>query len=157
MKLPQVTTKLVWDNAALISPATAKQLGISQGEMARVAQRRQSDQGAGVYCAWSSQRFDLIGAGFGRACNGLGEGKAAIVGRNAAPLRTTAAMHVIKNISVKGTSEPYKLATTQDHFAIDKLGADETAKRSMMLIREGTLEQIAEEGYIEHKASTIPS
>lgn len=79
-----------------------------------------------------------------------------MVGRNAAPLRTAAAMHVVKNISVKPTSEPYKLATTQDHFAVDKLGASRTAKRSMMLIREGTLEQIAAEGYIEHKGIHHP-
>ncbi len=32
-ELPQVTTRLVWDNAALISPETAKKLGVSQGEL----------------------------------------------------------------------------------------------------------------------------
>ncbi len=32
-ELPQVTTRLVWDNAALVSPETADKLGISQAEM----------------------------------------------------------------------------------------------------------------------------
>lgn len=155
-ELPQVTTKLVWDNAALISPATAKQLSISQGEMIVLRSGDNQVKVPAFIVPGQANGSISLALGFGRACNGLGEGKAAIVGRNAAPLRTTSAMHVIKNISVKGTSEPYKLATTQDHFAIDKLGADETAKRSMMLIREGTLEQIAEEGYVEHKGIHHP-
>ena len=155
-ELPQVTTKLVWDNAALISPATAEKLGVSQAEMLVLRSGDKQIKVPAFIVPGQANGSIALALGFGRECNGLGEGKAAVVGRNAAPLRTTAAMHVIKNISAKPTSEPYKLATTQDHFAIDQLGADETAKRSMMLIREGTLEQIAEEGYIEHKGIHHP-
>ncbi len=161
-ELPQVTTRLVWDNAALISPATADKLGISldnSRQMVEMIVVRSGDKQIKVpaYIVPGQANGSIaLALGYGRPCNGLGEGKAAIVGRDASPLRTTAAMHVIKNVSVKGTSEPYKLATTQDHFAIDKLGADETSERSMMLIREGTLEQIAEEGFIEHKGIHHP-
>ena len=155
-ELPQVTTRLVWDNAALISPATAQKLGIVQAEMIVLRTGDNQVKVPAFIVPGQANGSIALALGFGRACNGLGDGKAAIVGRNAAPLRSAAAMHIIKNVSVKGTSEPYKLATTQDHFAIDKLGADETSKRSMMLIREGTLEQIGQEGYIEHKGIHHP-
>ncbi len=152
------TTKLVWDNAALVSPETAKALNITQGEMAVVRVGEGQIQVPVFIVPGQANGSIAIAIGYGRKCDGLGDGTSAVVGKSVAPLRTTGAMYVLKNASVTPTSVPYKLASTQDHFAIDQLGADETSKRSHMLIREGTLEQIIEGGheFIEHKGLHHP-
>ncbi|MGN6544157.1 MAG: TAT-variant-translocated molybdopterin oxidoreductase [Aureliella sp.] len=150
-ELPQQITKLVWDNAALVSPQTAKQLQLNQGELVSLRAGEGQVQ-LPVFIVPGQANGSIAAAlGYGRACNGLGTGKAAIVGKNVGPLRTSSAMHVLTGVAVSATSLPYRLSTTQDHFAIDKLGLDETARRSTQLIREGTLEQITSgPDWVEH-------
>ena len=47
-ELPDALTKVTWDNALLISPATARELGIADGEIARHRGRRGRDRSAGL-------------------------------------------------------------------------------------------------------------
>lgn len=150
-ELPQPITKLVWDNAALISPATAEKLRMNQGEMIAVRVGDAHVQLPVFLVPGQANGSIAVTLGYGRICKGLGHGHSAVVGQDVSPIRTSAAMHVLKNVAVSPTSLPYKLATTQDHFAIDKLGADETSRRSLMIIREGSLEQVTSgPEYVEH-------
>jgi molybdopterin-containing oxidoreductase family iron-sulfur binding subunit len=68
-------------------------------------------------------------------------------------------MHLVQNVEAKPLSRPYKLATTQDHFAIDETGLEETKTRAPRLIREGSLEQITEGGadFVEHLGTHHPA
>ena len=141
-ELPQQITKLVWDNAALINEATAKKCRVGQGDLISLRVGEGQVQVPVFIVPGQANGSIAVSLGYGRVCKGLGDGTAAIVGKNVGPLRSYAAMHVLRNVTLSPTSLPYKLATTQDHFAIDKLGLDETAVRSVRLIREGTLEQI---------------
>lgn len=141
-ELPQPITKLVWDNAALVSPATAEKLKVGQGDVIALRAGEGQVQLPVFIVPGQANGSIAVAMGYGRICRGLGMGVTAIVGKSVAPLRTTDAMHVLSNVTIGLTSLPYKLVTTQDHFAIDKLGLDETANRSIRLIREGTLEQM---------------
>ncbi len=149
-ELPQPITKLVWDNAALLSSETAEKLGVKQGDMISVRSDKGQVQLPVFIVPGQANGSIAVAMGYGRVCNGLGHGVSAVVGRDVSALRTVSAMHVLKNVEVSATSIPYTLATTQEHFAIDQLGVDEIAKRSLRLIREGTLEQIGHgSAYVE--------
>ena len=141
-ELPQPITKLVWDNAALVSPDTANKLKVTHGDVIALRAGEGQIQLPVFIVPGQANGSIAVTLGYGRTCYGLGSGASAVVGKNIGPLRTSSAMHVLKNVALSATSLPYKLVTTQDHFSIDKLGLDETADRSIRLIREGTLEQI---------------
>jgi len=70
--------------------------------------------------------------GYGRtSCGRVGEG----VGTDVYPLRTSDGLHATRaTLTATGTRET--LATTQDHHAIDALGARERAERLPLLVRE---------------------
>ena len=65
---------------------------------------------------------------------------ATVVGVDAYVLRTTTAPHVLSGATVRGTGRHYRLATTQDHFAIDTLGFKERNRRVGELVREASLD-----------------
>ncbi len=153
-ELPQAMTKLVWDNAAIMSPATAKALNLRQGEIVRL-ERGGAALELPVF-VMPGQAHGSITAhlGYGRVCRdeAVNSDKQVVVGQDVSPLRTFDSLTVATGIDARETSRPYKLATTQDHFAIDELGLNETSDRAGMLIREGTIEQIDDGGadYVDH-------
>jgi molybdopterin-containing oxidoreductase family iron-sulfur binding subunit len=142
-ELPESLTKLTWDNAALVAPATAERLGLQQGGMVRLEHDGRALE-LPVY-VMPGQAAGSIGVwlGYGRRDAGpVGSG----VGFDAYTLRTTAAMHWA---AVKVASAPgrHTLATTQNHYAMDPLGAGETAERAADLAREMSLEQYVEQAH----------
>lgn len=153
-ELPQAMTKLVWDNAAIVSPATAKILKLKQGEMVRLLRGEHAIELPVFLMPGQALGSITAHLGYGRVCRdeAVDSDEQVVVGRDVSPLRSFENPSIITEIEARGTSVPYKLATTQDHFAIDELGLEETANRAGMLIREGTLEQLEEGGadYVEH-------
>ncbi len=150
-EMPQSLTKLCWDNAAVMSPATARSLEVRHG--LRVSLKVNLADGEGsvelpVYempgCA---PGVVTVAIGYGRLRAGMVggmEGKdSAIVGVDVSPIRASNAMltayEVVARPRLSGTDE-YELATTQDHWAIDVRGRDEAEQRSFSLVREGTLQ-----------------
>ena len=81
--------------------------------------------------------------GYGRIKE-YGASIAGAVGTNLAPFRRWNQAAIYTGVSAISTREPYRLATSQDHFAMDDLGMGETAKRAPQLIREGTLHEYKE-------------
>jgi molybdopterin-containing oxidoreductase family iron-sulfur binding subunit len=76
--------------------------------------------------------------GWGRtACGRVGEG----VGTDVYPLRGSDALHHAP-VTVTPTGERERVATTQDHHAIDTLGANEAAARLPVLVREMTTAEL---------------
>ncbi len=153
-ELPQAVTKLVWDNAALVGFATAEKLGLRQGEIVRLIHgSKQLDlpvykvpgQAAGTI---------VVHLGYGRVCRdeAVSSDETTEVGQDVSPMRSLFNMHVLTGVEARATSRPYKLATTQDHFAIDDTGMWGIEQRVGGLVREGTLEQVTEGGaeYVEH-------
>jgi MoCo/4Fe-4S cofactor protein with predicted Tat translocation signal len=161
---PDFLTKLTWDNAALVSDATAKSLGLKHGVMADLKVGETSIK-APVY-VMPGQAPGSIGLalGYGRTAAGHVGGlidengvvapgpyanspmglwmkaPAASVGVSAFPLLKAASAMFAIGLTAKSTGDAYLLATTQDHHAIDKGGLEAIGKRTGELIRTSSKE-----------------
>ena len=136
-ELPDALTKITWDNALLVSPATAREIGVTDGEVAAVEANGVTLE-LPVYVLPGQARNSLtVALGYGRTAAGqVGNG----VGVDAYVLRTTESPSVIRGVKIRGTGRRYSLATTQDHFAIDTIGFAERNLRVADLVRETTLD-----------------
>ncbi|MCU0711140.1 MAG: TAT-variant-translocated molybdopterin oxidoreductase [Pirellula sp.] len=138
---PQPITKLTWDNAAICSIGTARELGLKQGELASLRVGESNVLLPVFVVPGHAEGSFTVNLGYGRA-----KGKAGIngseVGTNLSSFRRWNQASVYTSVEVKNTTTPYPLATTQDHFAIeDEGGMRENAKRAPALIREGTFDE----------------
>jgi MoCo/4Fe-4S cofactor protein with predicted Tat translocation signal len=152
-ELPDALTKVTWDNALLISPATAREVGIVDGEMAVIEVGGRSIQAPTYVLPGQARASVTLALGYGRTAAGqVGNG----VGVNAYILRTTAAPHVVSGVSVRGTGRRYALACTQNHFAIDTLGFRERNSRVGDLAREASLDAYLANPEIFHEHEHHP-
>jgi len=142
MELPRPITKLCWDNAALISPATAKDLGIpvqKEGGKGNEDITRMITLTRGGTSV-TLPAFVVIGHpdnvvtlhyGWGRERSGrIGTKTAESGGFNVYPLRTSDALHFAANVTLQVSSDTYVLANTQQHQLIDH----ETAPRELIKV-----------------------
>jgi molybdopterin-containing oxidoreductase family iron-sulfur binding subunit len=127
-ELPKPLTKLVWDNAALISARTAQRLGLKNGDSVELqfdGRRLRAPVWINPGQADDSVTIDL---GYGRSAAGrIGNG----VGFNAYRLRTSAHPWFGRGLILKPTGERFQLATTQHHHRME----------GRNLIRTGTLSE----------------
>jgi molybdopterin-containing oxidoreductase family iron-sulfur binding subunit len=137
-ELPDPLTKLTWDNAALISPAMAKELGVRSGDVLKLTAGERSIEIAAFVQPGQAEKTIVLPLGYGRVAAGrVGDG----VGCNTYALRTSQAMDILTDVKVEKTGRRYMLATTQDHQAMDsKVGREATAKRLGELVREADVE-----------------
>jgi molybdopterin-containing oxidoreductase family iron-sulfur binding subunit len=152
---PDPLTKLTWDNAAIMSPATARSLNVSDESVVKL-QVGQASLEVAVYKmpGWADGVIGLA-LGYGRTAagsvGGLSEQAVAPVGVNAYSLRSSQAMFVAAALNVERTSARYPLSVTQDHHAIDAVGLRERARRVPILVREGSLaEYVAQPNFAQH-------
>ena len=145
-ELPDALTKLTWDNAALISPATAKSLAVSEGDMLQVQVGNKSIEIAALPVPGTADDCVILSVGYGRAfagrvCSGAGV--------NVYPLRRENEWAVSAKVSKTGKT--YPLATTQMHFGVDTTPGKGAQDRMPLLYREGTLDQYnADPGFASH-------
>jgi molybdopterin-containing oxidoreductase family iron-sulfur binding subunit len=112
-ELPDPETKLVWDNAAILSPATARELDLQSKDIVTISLGSRSIR-AGVWVVpGQADRSIALTLGWGRRKVGrIGEGR----GFDVYPLRTTDALGFAGGAQVKKTSdEPYFFAQTQEN------------------------------------------
>ncbi len=136
---PDPLSKLTWDNAAAISPATAKRLDLRRGDVVMLRAGDRELEIAVFVLPGQADDSLAISVGYGRTAAGrVGDG----TGFDAYRFRTSAAMDVLNSVEIVRTGRTYLLAGTQDHHAIDtKVGKDSTQERLGMLVREGTVEE----------------
>jgi molybdopterin-containing oxidoreductase family iron-sulfur binding subunit len=98
-----------------------------------------------------------VNLGYGRSKE-KGGIVAGAVGTNLSTFRRWNQAAIYTGIEAIGTSVPYPLATTQDHFAIsDEGGMREQAKRAPQLVREGTLDEyVKDAGFTRKIVGHIP-
>jgi molybdopterin-containing oxidoreductase family iron-sulfur binding subunit len=153
-ELPQAISKITWDNALLIAPPTAHALGVADGEVVEL-EANGSRLELPLYVLPGQAPLSLtLALGYGRSAAGrVGNG----VGANAYVLRSSDAPHVVSGVRLKGTGRRYRLATTQDHHAIDTLGFEARNLRIGELVREATLDHYLEDPHvIEHQGHHPP-
>ncbi len=130
-ELPDPVTKISWDNAAQISPKSAKDLKVENGDRIEITFQNRSLNIPVFIVPGHADKSLSIALGYGRNFEGRVGGKG--VGFDAYPLRTTAQPYFLVGATVKVTGKSYPLVVTQEHGSLEGRGAD--------LLREGTLEQ----------------
>jgi molybdopterin-containing oxidoreductase family iron-sulfur binding subunit len=146
-ELPDFITKLTWDNAALFGPATASKYGVVDGRLIKLILGGKTLTVAANIVPGQAEGSVTLALGYGRTSAGVVGGSAADgvspIGFNSYTLRTTTGMDFVPGLKVEPTTGDYRLATTQDHHAIDPIGAAEREHRLKELVREGTASEFA--------------
>jgi MoCo/4Fe-4S cofactor protein with predicted Tat translocation signal len=153
LETPDFVTKLTWDNAVMVSPATAKKMGIKAnnfGKFEEIAQKlgneidydlvadiveisdgEKSIQAVAIVAPGHADDSLSIALGYGhKGVTALMED----VGFDAYPLRTASSPRVATGVTLKVTGKTYPMAQTQEHRSME--GRD--------LVREGPLDHYQE-------------
>ena len=153
-ELPDFMTKLTWDNAAVVAPATAEALGVVHGDLLELTWQQRTLT-APVYvlpgqAAWSI----TVNLGYGRQDAGrVGKN----VGCDTYRLRTSSAPWSGVGVQARRTGGQQLLACTQEHHAIDTRGAHERADRVPRLVRETDLAHYREHpDFVRHQGIHHP-
>ena len=138
-ELPDALTKITWDNAALISPATAEQFDLASGDLVTLGYRDRTLDVPVFVLPGQADGSVALTLGYGRTAAGrVGDG----VGVNAYLLRHSAAPDFDAGLSLTKIKGSHKLAQTQEHW--DMEGRD--------LIKEATLAAYREDpGFVGKK------
>ncbi len=115
-ELPKPVTKITWDNAALISPRLAQELGVRNGQMLELTVQGRTQRAAAWITPGQCDNCVTLHLGYGRTRAGnVGNG----LGFNAYTLRTADAMWHAQGLTIRTLSERYELARTQHHQSLE--------------------------------------
>jgi MoCo/4Fe-4S cofactor protein with predicted Tat translocation signal len=167
-ELPKALTKVTWDNVAVVSPASAKQIANVDNNGGAVKGREHyvplveitSPQGQVTAPLWvlpgQPDGVITVHLGYGRRLAGkVGSGNdGELVGFDAYKIRSQNAPWFITGATVKNTGRDYQLATTQLHFNLED---PKFATQERDVVRSLTLEQFlhGEHAEDEHEHPTI--
>ena len=139
-ELPKPNTKLTWDNAAMISPATAQHLALADGDYVKLQLAGHETKAGVVIVPGHADNCVTLHLGYGRRRAGsVGTGP----GFNANFIRTSSAPWIANGLKIEKTGDKYYFAVTQHQYVIDQDGHQvekegvEAARRD--LIRIATL------------------
>jgi molybdopterin-containing oxidoreductase family iron-sulfur binding subunit len=142
-EVPKPFTKLVWDNAAIVAPATAEEFALQNGDLVELTVDGRSLEAPTWILPGQAPGVITLNFGFGRSSAGR---IATGLGFNAADLRSSEDTWTAA-ASLRKTGSRYQLVTTQTHHSLDHteggLGGDTGAKRH--IIRAGTLAEFRAE------------
>lgn len=133
-ELPDPMTKLTWDNAALMSPATAEKFGVSSKDQIVVTAGGRQLKIVALITRGLADDTVTIPLGYGRRHGGR---TASGSGFNGALLQTSSNPWFVSGASVKKSGGTYALALTQTYDSLTPPGSDK--KRTM--VRQATLEE----------------
>ena len=141
-ELPKPLTKLTWDNAVMLSFATAERLGVTNGDVVKLALNEREASGPVWIMPGHPNDVATLHLGYGRQRSGrVGTG----IGFNAYALRTSDAAWIAAGLRIEKTGETYPLVTTQNHHVIDKDGKkieeESAAAEERDVLRVATLEE----------------
>jgi molybdopterin-containing oxidoreductase family iron-sulfur binding subunit len=115
-ELPRPLTRLTWDNAALVSPATARSLSIASEDrvVLELGGRRveapvwvlpgHADESITVHLGYGRERVGRVGRG---------------AGFNAYAIRASSSRWIARGLRIEKTGKGYPLAVTQDHGSME--------------------------------------
>ena len=120
-------TKLTWDNALLVGPALAAELGVKKGDRVEVNAGGATAQAAVLVQPGVAAGTAVLSLGYGRRKVGrVGQG----TGFNTASLRTYRSPFLARGTRIRPTGESYLLALAQLH----------TSMEGRPIVREATLD-----------------
>ncbi len=131
-ELPEPMTKLTWDNAALMAPATAARLGLIEGDLLELSVGERRARVPMLLSPGQAEDSLALTLGQGRRAVGrVGSG----VGFDVAPLLSAAGARLLWGARALPTGASHELARTQEHSAME----------GRALVREATLARFAAE------------
>jgi MoCo/4Fe-4S cofactor protein with predicted Tat translocation signal len=125
---PDPITKLTWDNAALMSPLTAKELGLKNNDVVRIALGEKEALLPVWQVPGQADNTITVQFGFGRSVAGHVGNR---VGVNVYPLRSTVNSFIELGAVIAKTRQRHELASTQDHGGME----------GRPIVREATLDE----------------
>jgi molybdopterin-containing oxidoreductase family iron-sulfur binding subunit len=125
-ELPRPLTKLTWDNAILVSPATAIENNLSNEDLVELSYQGRSVTGPVWILPGQADGVVTINFGYGRTRAGQAGSE---VGFNAYALQTSASPYSGSGVELRKSGGTQKLVTTQEHHSME----------GRHLVREGTL------------------
>jgi molybdopterin-containing oxidoreductase family iron-sulfur binding subunit len=136
-ELPDAITKATWNNSLTMSPATARAHDITDGDVVEVSTGDVAAELPVYVLPGGALNSCSVSVGYGRTAAGqVGNG----VGVDVYPLRRSDRADIFEDVSIRNTGRRYRLATTQDHFAIDTLGFEARNVRIADLVREASFD-----------------
>ncbi|TAK83458.1 MAG: 4Fe-4S dicluster domain-containing protein [Betaproteobacteria bacterium] len=115
-ELPRSDTKITWDNAALVSPASARALGVASGDMLHVSVENRSILAPAWVLPGHAERSVTLALGYGRTHAGAAGNR---VGFNAYRIRPAAAPWSASGGEVLRVPGRHEFATTQNHARME--------------------------------------
>jgi MoCo/4Fe-4S cofactor protein with predicted Tat translocation signal len=123
-ELPKPLTKIVWENTAHVGPATAAQLGLTNGDVVQLSVGGRSVNAPAWIVPGHAENSVTVFLGYGRKSAGrVGNG----AGYNAYSLRTAAAPWFAPGLTLTKTGGRAKVASTQLHFNMEGRGLVQAA------------------------------
>ena len=114
-ELPKPITRITWDNAVMLSPATAAQLGVTSGDYVTVSLAGRSISGGVFIVPGHAANSATLHLGFGRTLGGsVGTGP----GFNSYLLRASSAPWIASGAQIAKTGKRYEFASTQAQYSI---------------------------------------
>jgi len=147
-ELPKPLTLLTWDNAALISPAMAESMGLSNGDQVELQQGNNSVTAPIWILPGHPDQAVTVTLGYGRPNVDAEFGG----GFNAYAVRTADAPWFSGGLTISPTGGTYPLASTQDQFRMD--GADPVRAGTLAMFQENP--EFIHEGEHKEDASLLP-
>ena len=132
-ELPDPMTKVSWDNGALLSPETAKKLGVEENQLITITIKGAKPLTLAVTIA-PGQAADSIAVTLGQGRRKVGM-VGEEIGYDTYQLRTAAAPWLVQGAQVVKVEGEHKLARTQEHHSME----------GRPLVREATLTQFNKE------------
>jgi molybdopterin-containing oxidoreductase family iron-sulfur binding subunit len=118
-ELPKPLTKLTWDNAALISPEKAKEIGCANGDVVELRSYERSLHVPVWIQPGHARNSITLHLGYGRTRAGrTGNGR----GFNAYAIRESSALWIAPANGIRKTGERFSLACTQTHQDMEGRG-----------------------------------
>ena len=111
-ELPDPVTKITWENVAIVSPKTAEELGLEQGDRVDLGVRGPPTQGPIVILPGHADGVVTVSMGYGR--KGLAENTARGLGFDTATLRHASEPWFTAGLALVPRGEKEKLAQTQE-------------------------------------------
>ena len=113
---PRPITQLTWDNAALVSPATAEELGVANEQVIELRREGRMVRAPVWIVPGQAERTLAVHLGYGRTRAGrVGDD----AGFNAYPLTSSSGMWSTTDLKWAKTFDRQPLACTQDHHSME--------------------------------------
>ena len=142
---PDPLTKVMWDNAALVAKKDADSWGVTTGDIISIEVPGNKPLEIAAYVL-PGQPIGVITLPLGYARTRAGH-VGDKLGFDTYAIRTTQAMDFAGGAKVSKGSGTYKLIASQDHYILDTIGFEGTAKRvggkneSGMIVHEATFKE----------------